>query len=107
MAKKLFIISLMVIMCFVIAGCGNAGKATDDIKLNNVYDKVGEYFGDTNVDRSNLGAYYIDEENNVIVVILINNSKEQQENFKKNANVYSKYIKFVQGGPYTTSKKKD
>ena len=105
MAKKIFIISLMVIMCFAIVGCRNVGKATDDIKLNNAYDKVGEYFGDTNVDRSNLGAYYIDEENGVIVVVLINNSKEQQENFKKNANVDSNYIKFVQGGPYTTSEK--
>ena len=71
--------------------------------LKNTYDKVNDYFGDEKADHSNLGAYSLDEENNVVVVSLIDNSKEKQEEFIKRTGVNSKYIKFEQGGPYTTS----
>lgn len=80
----------------------------DDIKSNtdnlkDTYNKVSDYFGDEKVDRSNLGAYSLDEENNVVVVSLIDNSEEKQEEFIKQTGANSKYIKFEQGGPYTTS----
>lgn len=71
--------------------------------LKNTYDKVSDYFGNEKADRSNLGAYSLDEENNVVEVSLIDNSKEKQEEFIKQTGVDSKYIKFEQGGPYTTS----
>ncbi len=77
----------------------------DDTALNDVYNKIGEYFGDENADRSNLASNHLDTTNNVVVVELIDNSKEKQGSFFKNAKIdskYSKYIKFEQGGPYYT-----
>ena len=90
-------------MCFNLAGCGKNENA--DEKLNDVYNKIGEHFGDEKANRSNLGAYYLDTEENLIIVALIDNSKENQESFKEFIKVDSKYIKFIQGGPYTSSNK--
>ena len=83
-------------------GCkNNPEKETEN--LTKVYNQINEYFGNENVDRTNLGSVYLDEENDVVVVELIDNSTENQEKFIKNTNVNSKYIKFEQGGPYVTS----
>lgn len=71
--------------------------------LKDAYDKVNEYFGNENVDRSNLGGYSKDEENNQVIVALVNNSKEKQEEFIRQTNINSRYIKFIQGGPYSVS----
>lgn len=64
---------------------------------------MSKYFTAENVNRDNLGAFYLDEENKVVIVELINNNKEEQEKFIEQVNVNSKYIKFEQGGPYVTS----
>ena len=74
---------------------------TDNLK--DTYKKVSDYFGSETTDRSNLGSCSLDESNNVVVVTLIDNSKTKQEEFIKNANINPKYVKFEQGGPYTTS----
>lgn len=50
----------------------------------------------------NFSASYVDEENKVLVIELIDNSEEKQNWFRKNI-IDSEYIKFKQGGPYTTS----
>jgi hypothetical protein len=103
MKKNLLIGIIAIIICFGLVGCGNNKK--DDSELKDTYNKIGEYFGNESVDRSNFGAYYLDEDKNMVVVVLADNSKEQQEKFKKNVNINSKYIIFVQGGPYTTFSK--
>ncbi len=103
MKKNILIGIITIIVCFTLVGCGN--NKGNDVELKESYNKIGEYFGNESLDRSNLGAYYIDEEKNKIVVVLVNNSKEQQEKFKEIAKVDSKYIIFVQGGPYTTFSK--
>jgi uncharacterized lipoprotein NlpE involved in copper resistance len=106
MKKKLLVCLLAVVMCFVLVGCKKSEGIKGDTELNDVYNKVGEYFGDENVDHSNLGAYYLDVEQNVVIIVLVDNSKEKQESFKELVKVDSKYLKFVQGGPYSTSSKK-
>lgn len=100
--KKICILVLCLILTLITFGCGNKSvqKATN---LQDTYSAVGNYFGDSSVDRSNLGAFYLDEENNIIVVNLIDNSESKQEEFLEKANIDSKYIKFKQGGPYNTN----
>ncbi len=100
MKKTLLSILIFGVLVLGVIGCG---KTKENDNLNDTYNKIAKYFGSENVDRSNLGAYSLDEENNVILVILIDNSKEKQEEFIKNASVNSKYIKFEQGGPYYTT----
>lgn len=56
----------------------------------------------TNKEYTNFAACGIDAKNKVVIVELIDNSIEQQKWFRKNI-IDSKYIKFIQGGPYTTS----
>lgn len=100
--KKLIILTLCFILTFVTFGCGNK-SVQKPTNLQDTYNAVGNYFGDSSVDRSNLGAFYLDEENNIIVVILVDNSASKQEEFLEKANIDSKYIKFEQGGPYNTN----
>ncbi|MDD2518739.1 MAG: hypothetical protein PHG18_02500 [Bacilli bacterium] len=100
--KKMLMVLFCCFIVIVIAGCG---KINDDTALNDVYNKIGEYFGDENADRSNLASNHLDIANNVVVVELIDNSKEKQQSFLRDAKIdskYSKYIKFEQGGPYYT-----
>ena len=100
--KKICILVLCLILTLVTFGCGNK-SVQKPTNLQDAYSAVGNYFGDSSVDRSNLGAFYLDEENNIIVVILIDNSESKQEEFLEKANIDSKYIKFEQGGPYNTN----
>lgn len=78
--KKLIILTLCFILTFVTFGCGNK-SVQKPTNLQDTYSVVGNYFGDSSVDRSNLGAFYLDEENNIIVVILVDNSELKQEEF--------------------------
>lgn len=71
--------------------------------LNDSYQKIHKYFGNEEVDRSNLGAYSLDKENNIVVVTLIDNSIEKQNEFLNQTGANAKFIIFKQGGPYTTS----
>ena len=103
MKKKLFLVLITMAMCFNLVGCGTNDNSKNDKELKEAYNKISEYFGNEKTDRSNLGAYYIDEESNVVVVVLVENNKKNQEKFKELSKVDLKYIKFVQGGPYTTS----
>lgn len=100
--KKLIILTLCFILTLVTFGCGNK-NVQKPTNLQDTYSAVGNYFGDSSVDRSNLSAFYLDEENNIIVVILVDNSASKQEEFLKKANIDSKYIRFEQGGPYNTN----
>lgn len=100
--KKIRILILCLILTLVTFGCGNK-SVQKPTNLQDTYSAVGNYFGDSSVDRSNLGAFYLDEENNIIVVNLIDNSESKQEEFLEKANIDSKYIKFEQGGPYDTN----
>lgn len=99
--KKICILVLCLILTLVTFGCGNKNvqKLTN---LQDAYNLVNNYFGDSRVDRSNLGAFYLDEENYIIVVILVDNSESKQNEFLEKANIDSKYIKFEEGGPYNT-----
>lgn len=101
MKKKILGILICGVVILGISGCGKE-QVVDNLDEN--YNKVAEYFGSVNADRSNLSAYSLDEENNVVIVELIENSKENQEEFIRQTKVNSKYIKFEQGEPnYTTS----
>ena len=100
--KKICILVLCLILTLVTFGCGNK-SVQKPTNLQDTYNVVSNYFGDSSVDRSNLGTFYLDEENNIIVVILIDNSESKQEEFLEKANIDSKYIKFEQGGPYNTN----
>ena len=100
--KKLIILTLCFILTLVTFGCGNK-NVQKPTNLQDTYSAVGNYFGDSSVDRSNLGVFYLDEENNIIVVILVDNSELKQEEFLEKANIDSKFIKFEQGGPYNTN----
>ena len=100
--KKICILVLCLILTLVTFGCGNK-SVQKPTNLQDTYSAVDNYFGDSSVDRSNLGAFYLDEENNIIVVNLIDNSESKQEEFLEKANIDSKYIKFKQGGPYNTN----
>ena len=55
--KKICILVLCLILTLVTFGCGNKSvqKTTN---LQDTYSAVGNYFGDSSVDRSNLGAFY-------------------------------------------------
>ncbi len=98
--RKLLLFIMFSILCLNVLGCSTNGVTIED--LNRIQDKISEYFTDNN-EYTNLVGYGIDTENKVVVVTLIDNSEKQQEWFKKNV-INSKYIKFEQGGPYTTSK---
>ena len=100
--KKICILVLCLVLTLVTFGCGNK-SVQKPTNLQDTYSAVGNYFGDSSVDRSNLGAFYLDEENNIIVVNLIDNSETKQNEFLEKANIDSKYIKFKQGGPYNTN----
>ena len=100
--KKIRILILCFILTLVTFGCDNK-NVQKPTNLQDTYSTVGDYFGDSSVDRSNLGAFYLDEENNIIVVNLIDNSESKQNEFLEKANIDSKYIKFEQGGPYNTN----
>lgn len=96
--------------CLIVTLVVGCLQPNENLTLNDIYNKVEDYFGDENVDRSNLASNYIDTSDNVVVVELINNSKIRQEQFLKAAKIdpkYSKYIRFEQGGPYYTLNKCD
>lgn len=100
--KKIRILILCLILTLVTFGCENK-NVRKPTNLQDTYNAVGNYFGNSSVDRSNLGAFYLDEENNIIVVILVDNSESKRNEFLEKANIDSKYIKFEQGGPYNTN----
>lgn len=50
-------------------------------ELNEVNNKIIEYFTSDNVEYTNLSANYVDVKENVVIVELFNNTKEQQEKF--------------------------
>ncbi len=52
-------------------------------ELNEINDKLIEYFSSEGADVSNLGAHYVDAFNNVVVVELINNNTTQTNGLKK------------------------
>lgn len=73
---------------------------TDDIKISveEVKDKIDNYFTNNIVDKSNMSYCYIDEENNVIIVGMMDISIEKQNEFINN--VFSnccgsKYIQYI------------
>ncbi len=102
MKKTILTIMLCGVMILEITGCGKE-KEKQKNQLQDTYKIINEYFGNEKVDRSNLGGYSKDEENNQVIVALVDNSKEKQEEFIKQTNVSSKYIKFIEGGPYNVS----
>lgn len=102
MKKTISTILLCVVLVLSLTGCRNNKELQDDT-LEGTYNKVEAYFGNEKVEHSNLASYSLDESNKVVVVTLVDNSKSKQDEFVKSANISSKYIKFEQGGPYTTS----
>ena len=67
-----------------------------EITLEDINDKIEDYFMSSNPDYDNCSFNYVDLTNNVVVVGLVNNSSEMQEEFRKKV-VDSPYIKFIQG----------
>ena len=95
--KKVLFILFCGILSISMLGCE---MKTNLNQLNEIQEEV-----TNNVSKqsnyTNFASCYVDLENHLVVVELIDNSKEQQDWFKANI-LNSKYLKFVQGGPYTT-----
>ena len=69
-----------------------------DITLEDVNDKINNYFSKDNVDKSNIAHWAIDGENNVVVVGMLDISVEKQNEFINNvfsSCCGSKYIKYI------------
>lgn len=92
--KKVLIIIMFICMIGTITGCDSDEVSLKE--LNDINDKITEFYINNNDKAGNLGSHYVDEENKVVVVELIDNSSEEQEKFRKEV-VDSEYIKFVQG----------
>lgn len=92
--KKVLIIIMFICMIGIITGCDSDEVSLKE--LNDINDKITEFYINNNDKAGNLGSHYVDEENKVVVVELIDNSSEEQEKFRKEV-VDSEYIKFVQG----------
>lgn len=91
MKKTILIALLCGVMVLGVTGCG---KTKENDSLSDTYTKIEKYFKNEKVDYSNLSAFALDEKNNVVIVALKDNSKEKQEQFIKQTDVNSKYIKF-------------
>ena len=93
---------------FIIVGCTNKKENNNRYEfVKETHNKVYDYFTNENVDRTNLGSFSSFSENSdYVIVTLVDNSTEKQQEFLKNANVSEEYIKFEQGGPYSTSREK-
>lgn len=104
MEKKIVKIFCLGIILSMI-GCTN--KTLNDNRyelVKDTHNKVYAYFINENVDRTNLASFSsLGENSDYVIVTLIDNSIERQQEFLKNANVNGEYIKFLQGGPYSTS----
>lgn len=101
--KNLLLSVLILVMFFSLVGCGEREVTIVKIEeLNNINNQISEYFISNDLEYSNLGAHYVDEDSKMVVVELIVNTSEQQKWFRENV-VNSGLIKFIQGGPYTTS----
>lgn len=99
MKKYILAIILFFSILLVTGGCEKQTKDKPD-NLDDTYKAISYYFSNSKVDKSNLGAFYIDKENNIIIVELVENTSENQEKFLKLINIDKQYIKFIQGGPY-------
>lgn len=96
MKKIILTIILGGFMVLGLPGCMKEKEVSVD-ELNNINDKIIEYFQTNGAGKyENYSYNYVDEENKLVIVGLVDNSKEQQEWFQKNI-VNSKYIKFEQG----------
>lgn len=94
MKKIILVILLLGIMG--LTGCEIKRDVSID-ELNDVNNKIINYFQENGVEVYNNYSYnYVDEENKVVVVGLVDNSEKEQEWFKKNI-VNSGYIVFEQG----------
>lgn len=101
MKKKIFSLILCGIIVLGVSGCSGNIKNVSISELNELQEQITIKISEQN-DYNNFASCSIDEENKVVIVELVDNSEEQQEWFKKNIS-NSDYIKFEQGGPYTTS----
>ena len=104
------------ILCIFICGISILSLCGCNVDIENNQSQHEENFNDslvkiqneiTNVisqkkDYKNFASCYVDYRIDKVVVVLVDNSKNEQNWFLKN--IYnSEYIKFEQGGPYTTS----
>lgn len=94
---KKMIVSILLCGSMILGiGCQNTKKITKE-DLENVNNKIIEYFQTNGVKNfENYSFNYVDEENKVVVVGLLENSENEQEKFKKTI-VDSNLIKFVKG----------
>ncbi|HIT10209.1 MAG TPA: hypothetical protein IAC24_01230 [Candidatus Onthousia faecigallinarum] len=110
MKKKVFILVLAgCILLLGLTGCGKAETLTVPLTLEEVNQKIQDYFSEEGADLSNWTYHYIDEENQVVVVGLLDNSSEEQEDFlekvftaKERDEIRKEnLIDFVKGEPLT------
>lgn len=99
MKKNILTIILCFLMLLVATGCQNQTK-DKPTNLEDTYKAISYYFSNSQVDKSNLGSFYIDNEKNIIIVELVENTPKNQETFLKLTNIDKKYIEFKHGGPY-------
>lgn len=104
MKKKLLVGLLAIVICFTLVGCGNKEVTITELRdiQEKITDAIVSYNQKNNDEYGNFASVAVDEKEMMVIVELVDNSKEQQTWFKNNI-FDSKYIKFMQGGPYTTS----
>lgn len=108
MKNKMLKIFFGIVLFLGLVGCTNKTENNNRYELvKETHNKVYDYFTNENVDRTNLGSFSsLGENSDYVIVTLIDNSIEKQQEFLKSANVSEEYIKFEQGGPYSTSREK-
>lgn len=108
MKNKILKISFCIGLIFGLVGCTNKTETNNRYELvKETHNQVYDYFTNENVDRTNLGSFSsLGENSDYVIVTLVDNSIEKQQEFLKSANVNEEYIKFEQGGPYSTSREK-
>lgn len=94
--KKIFLV--ITISLIILTGCKKEVNLEELEKVNN---QITDYFI-SGGEYTNLSAHYVDEELGKVIVELAENTKEERDYFKSTI-VKSNLIKFMQGGPYTTS----
>lgn len=97
MKKTILSILLCCAMTLGLTACENNQKEITKENLNNVNNKIIEYFQAHGAKEfNNFSFNYIDEDNKVVVVGLLNNNEKEQERFKQEI-INSDLIKFVKG----------
>ena len=99
--KKVFNFLIILFLVLLIIGCNKKENKATMEELKMLRGEIQEKLKELNY-YNGISSYGIDTKEMVVVVEFVENDEEHQKWFNDNISD-SKYIKFKQGGPYTTS----